>query len=319
MEEIGGQLEAALQSLLDRWRLQLPAGEPLKGRHDEVDLLLRVALVGWDALEPVERRRVGVWSTQYNVMRAFRPRRMARLSVPQVCMPRCADDFSFTDERLRPERLGMHELAGHEVHCYLNRYPFGEMHLLLLPDAERLLPQALDADLVLWACNAITAISERIPRAVLGWNALGAFASVNHAHFQLVLDQEDLPVLHPRWTVNGGSSEYPASVSRHDDPADAWQAIGALQERNVPFNALFAPGRTYVYPREPRELPCHAPWTTGFAFHELSGSMVVTRRAAFQSLTEDEITAELARHRVRPRRPSQPVQSTAASILNNGS
>lgn len=304
LPEVGAELRRAFDALLERWRERLLAGEPVGARHDEIDTILRIALIGWDALRPVERRMVGPWAAQFNLMRAFRPRRAARPATSQVCVPRTADEFGFHDERLRPERLGSEELAGRETRAYLNRYPYAGMHLLLVPDADRLLPQSLDADLVRWAWDSLAAIGRGIPGAVLGWNSMGAFASVNHAHFHLVIEPEELPIQHPRWTVNGGATEYPAEALRYDAPDDAWEHIRSLQNANTPFNALFAPGRVYVYPRPFEAATGHAAWTTGFAFHELSGSIVVTRRAPFLSLSENQIVAELARCRRSVRRVS---------------
>ncbi|XP_069760628.1 GDP-D-glucose phosphorylase 1 [Narcine bancroftii] len=67
-----------------------------------------------------------------------------------------------------------------EALLIINVSPLQYGHVLLLPEPERLLPQALTRASLLWALDLVFLSSD--PAFRVGFNSLGAFASVNHLH-----------------------------------------------------------------------------------------------------------------------------------------
>ena len=108
--------------------------------------------------------------------------------------------------------------------------PFAERHALLVPDPGRCHPQFLGVDehQLIWQITA--QLGERIPGIGFGYNAYGAYASVNHLHFQM-FDRSSgtYPIEAPAWRHNGGSRSYPLPVRRFDDADEAWAVVQELQ------------------------------------------------------------------------------------------
>ena len=75
----------------------------------------------------------------------------------------------------------------------------------------------------------------------------------------------------------------------------AWRAIARLHECNQAYNLLYRPGCLYLLPRRLQGDYTHSPWTSGFAWSELAGSITTFNREDFEGLDERAIRAEMAR------------------------
>ena len=126
------------------------------------------------------------------------------------------------------------------------------------------------------------------------YNSLGAFASVNHLHFQMFVKPDGFPVMARQWRHNGGETPYPATCLAFTDPKSAWEGIHQLHERETPYNLLYSAGCLYLFPRRKQGTYPQPPWTSGFTWHELAGSMITFNRDDYQRLDEATIRQELS-------------------------
>ncbi len=265
--------------------------------EDDVAVFLRLALLGLDALPDTAWREVGPWQVQYNLLRALRPPRMADTVIDRLEHPFDSAAFHFDRPFLRKEVFWEGMLEGQPCRLLYNKFPFAPLHGLLVIDPSAGRPQVLDrhAHGLVWRlCEVATS---HLPGLGFGYNAYGAFASVNHQHFQsFVLDDGDrYPVEAPRWTHNGGDTDYPVPCRRFDDEARAWDAIAALHARgDHGYNLLYRPGRLYLMERRFQGQHPLPSWSGGLAWAELAGSFTLFDRAAFESLQAMAIMDALA-------------------------
>ena len=82
--------------------------------------------------------------------------------------------------------------AGATIAVHVNYAPIDRWHFLAIPDPGALLPQHLNRRLL----GAALALSEQAPpgELFLGFNSLGAFASVNHGHFHGLISDPAYPL-----------------------------------------------------------------------------------------------------------------------------
>ena len=97
------------------------------------------------------------------------------------------------------------------------------------------------------------------------------------------------------WTLNVAGRGY-----FFDSRQAAWQAIAARHTAETAFNLLYRPGCMYLVPRATQGHYVHSAWTAGFAWSEVSGSLVVTDQQAFDELAADVVEAEFRRLALRP-------------------
>lgn len=85
----------------------------------------------------------------------------------------------------------------------INNSPLTKYHSLICPNVTENLPQILTLNSIRFATDVIMGINDRNYR--IGFNSLGAFASVNHLHFHLIWIEEQLYVetavssIHSNW------------------------------------------------------------------------------------------------------------------------
>jgi len=256
--------------------------------------------LGFDriAATETEQRQLGDWELQFNLLRAFRPKRMganANTAGPSMQLPFNPDGFHFNKPFLRPETFWNGSINGHTVDLLYNKFPFVESHGLLVPEREQCLPQFLDQHYHQFVWDLTSELGERLPGVGLAYNSYGAFASVNHLHLQMFLRAQPLPVMAPHWRHNGGADAYPAGCKAFDRPLDAWAFIATLHDDKQPYNLLYLPGRLLCVPRARQGSYQQPDWTAGFAWYEMFGGAVAFNRADYQALGADTIGAELAR------------------------
>lgn len=82
-------------------------------------------------------------------------------------------------------------VAANDVTTFLiNNSPLTKFHSLICPRKSENLPQILTQECIELAIDLLTGLNERSYR--IGYNSLGAFASVNHLHLHLIWLTEKL-------------------------------------------------------------------------------------------------------------------------------
>lgn len=262
---------------------------------DDLEVFRRLHAYGFDRLETTEHRRIGPWEMQFNLLRSFRPPRMSDAVVTEISAPFNPAGFHFAKPFLRKEILWQGELAGRTASLFYNKFPFVELHGLLVPEMERGHPQLLTREMLAFLWEATRELGQTLPQAGFGYNSYGAYASVNHLHFQMYVREEPLPVASGRWSHNGGDEDYPTRCHRFDDPESAWQRIAQLHDERIGYNLISLPGTLYCLPRALQGSYRHSGWTGGFAWYEMAGGFTTFSRDQFLALGEEELREEYQR------------------------
>jgi len=288
LEERHYHLAALITSALRQGRsLNLP--------EDDLLVFLKLMAMGFGTAGIAQWRAAGPWEVAFNPLRALRPPRASQRRVEGIALAFDPNGFHFNLPGLAQEVLWAGELLGRPVRLLYNKFPFAELHGLLVPEPERELPQLLTPELHAWAWEVGQALGRTLPGFGVAYNSYGAHASVNHLHFQTFLRTRPLPLASPHWAHNGGHTPYPAHCQRFDDPLAAWMAIDRLHVRAVPYNLLYLPGRMYLLARRPQGSLTPPAWSAGHAWYEMAGGVVTFSRDDYDRLEADAIEAELRR------------------------
>jgi len=293
-QSLSPALKARYQRHADAYREALAEGQGLPDADDDVLVFLKMMAIGFEALRPSERRQAGPWELQFNPLRSFRPPRMAHTRVDAIHAPFNDNGFHFNKPFLRKECFWSGELEGREVELLYNKFPFVDYHGLLVPQREHNAPQFLTQDDHRYLWRVCQVLGESLPGIGFGYNAYGAYASVNHLHFQMFRREAPLPVEAPCWQHNGGARPYPSDCEYFDNREAAWSLIDSLHRQEVSYNLLYVPGGLYCLPRRKQGSYRHADWTAGFAWYEMCGGMVTFNRAQYAALDEAMIEREFA-------------------------
>lgn len=272
---------------------RLRQGRPIGVPDDDLMVFLKLMAIGFGDGLRAHTRRVGPWEVSFNPLRALRPPRASRARVEGLSRPFDPEGFHFNRPALEREVLWSGTLLGRPARLLYNKFPFVELHGLLVPEPEQSWPQFLTGQWHAWAWALAAAAGEAMPGFGLAYNSFGAHASVNHLHFQTFVRSEPLPILQARWRHNGGGEPYPAPCLVFDDPARAWQAIESLHRQGTPYNLVYVPGHLYLLPRRPQGSHPQAEWTSGHAWFEMAGGVVLFNRADYEGLEAAAIAAEL--------------------------
>ena len=278
-----------------RCRAAFSEGRDLDEAEDDLLVFLKLVALGFQGIGTTEVRRAGPWEVQFNLLRAFRPKRMSRSVAGGSQIPFDPAGFHFNKPFLRKETFWRGHLKGRSVDLLYNKFPFVGLHGLLVPDREANRPQFLSRPYHHYVWDLTQELAPTLPGAGFSYNSYGAYASVNHLHFQMFVRKRPLPLLEPEWDHNGGTRQYPAPCAVFDRPDEAWKYLDHLHREEEPYNLLYLPGRLYCLPRARQGNYQHAPWTSGFAWYEMAGGAVAFNREDYQGLDADTIDAELRR------------------------
>ena len=127
----------------------------------------------------------------------------------------------------------------------------------------------------------------------VGYNSLGACASVNHLHFHGFIQNYSLPVELKQWSHNGGDVDYPMSCLIKIDKQDAWSFIQSLHDKNIPYNILYRPGCCYILPRKIQGSAGVSSAVSGAGWAEECGLFVAAGEADIELLSEELLTENL--------------------------
>lgn len=276
------------------YRDALRQGRSLPDTADDLLVFLKLMTVGFGQLQTTRFRSLGPWEVQFNHVRSFRPARMTSQAVKGIRKDFDPGSFNFSKPFLQQEILWQGPLQKRDVSLFYNKFPFAELHCLLVPEPGLHKPQFLqqaDHDYI-WELTGT--LAETIANVGFGYNSYGALASVNHLHFQLFVRDQQLPVDDGRWQHNGGKDPYPLPCWRFDSMTDAWHYLAHLHEKEISYNLVYLPGRLYCLPRKKQGSYQQSDWTGGFAWHEMAGCVTTFAYEDFETLTAGQVSAELA-------------------------
>ncbi|HSQ08067.1 MAG TPA: hypothetical protein VLM84_10325 [Chromatiaceae bacterium] len=288
-QSVGSDLERRFAELSAACRDALREGRDPDEPADDLAVFLRLMAIGWPDLPRVRRRRVGAWEVQFNPLRGLRPARAAGGQPQGNRAPFDPKGFHFNKPFLRRETFWAGSLAGVEVDLLYNKFPFVDLHGLLVPRRLENAPQYLQRHHHEAAWAMTLALGETLPGVGLGYNSYGAFASVNHLHFQFFQRAEPLPLADPDWVHNGGALTYPLPCTAWDTAGQAWETIARLHQRGQSYNLVYAPGRVYVLPRRRQGSYAVPVWCGGQAWYELAGGVVALDAESYECLTAQDI------------------------------
>jgi hypothetical protein len=296
--DLGAALEPALRrrfAAMSRvYRARLADGRELEGAPDDLLVFLKLMVIGFDGVQPNARRQVGPWEVQFNHLRAFRPARISGQALSGIAAPFDPAGFHFNKPFLRKEVFWAGRLQGLDVELLYNKFPFVDLHGLLVPEREAELPQLQTRRHHRYLWDLTSDLGETLPGVGFGYNSYGAYASVNHLHFQMFVRERPMPVADPHWRHNGGGEDYPARCELFTAADPAWERLEELHRREISYNLVYLPGRLYLLPRPKQGSYPHADWTSGFAWYEMAGGFTAFNRSDF-AIDEAAISGELAR------------------------
>ncbi len=301
--ETFARLRDPLALAFSRWdeRFERRDERAIAAAGDDVAVFMRLHQLGFRNLTITRRRRLGPWELQFNQLRAMRPPRMSGAAVGSLHRPFDRDGFHFNKPFLRKEIFWEGVLGGAPVRLLYNKFPFAELHGLLVPHPEANKPQFLSREDHALVWDITQQLGRGLPGVGFGYNAYGAYASVNHLHFQMfVRSTGPYTIESGHWLHNGGSERYPLAVQRHADRDSAWGVLSDLHAVGRTYNLIYRPGLVYVVERAMQGDFVHSGWTSGFAWSELAGAVTVSDEVDFERLSQKDMTAEFARLVVRP-------------------
>jgi diadenosine tetraphosphate (Ap4A) HIT family hydrolase len=301
-EAIHQQLRSRLRHYFDQHqancRKSLIEGYELTGAMDDQWVFLKLMAIGFDGVASVRFRQAAHWELQYNPLRALRPSRITQTGRSGISQPFDLQGFHFNKPYLRKEAFWSGELNKMVVELLYNKFPFVPIHLLLVPERFKKQPQLLTRRYHDYAWNLLERLGRCLPHIHIAFNSYGAFASVNHLHFQLFVRSDPLPIMQRHWRHHGGDRDYPLDCKVYTASDQAWRYLEALHAQDISYNLIYQPGLLYCIPRRRQGHYEHAPWTRGFAWYELAGGVTTFNRSDYDTLDEYAIVAELKKLRV---------------------
>ena len=197
--------------------------------------------------------------------------------------------FHFNKPFLAREVLWEGELEGKPARLLYNKFPFAPLHGLLVPEPARERPQFLTPELHGWAWDVARNAGAAVPGFGLAFNSYGAYASVNHLHFQTFVRDQPLPA------QGAMDIAYPLPRLCFSDPESAWFHLDDLHQRGQAYNLVYSRDGVLVIARARQgEIPSE-PWTSGFAWSEVAGVFPVASREDYDALDHAGLHAALAR------------------------
>lgn len=289
------QISHHYHTLYQRIEAQLLSGEALSESDEDLLVFFKIATIGLDRIADSESRQAGHWEVQFNPLRALRPRRISSTVTDALSLPFDEESFHFNKPFMDKEIFWSGDLEGKSIDLYYNKYPFTQGHGLLVPQRHKENPQLLTEPYHRYLCHLSATLKKTLPGCGFGYNSYGAYASVNHLHFQMFLREQPFPLEADRWSHNGGDHLYPASCQRIDQAAESWRWIEQCQQKRQPYNLLYIGEYCYLLPRTRQGDDQPPSWSSGFSWHEMAGGVITSSRAAYETLETEEIEKLLSK------------------------
>lgn len=279
-----GSISEYLDSLSSEALDQLPG--------DDLEIFRHCENLHIETLSLASKRQCGRFSLAYHPLRGLRPTRNSNREIHSLHQPFEENRFHFNKPFLQEEILWQGSLHGQNIRLMYNKFPFAAYHCILLINPENKLPQFLHEQQVLLIEKLLQQFNG-LGHVVLAYNSLAAFASVNHQHWQMFLEDEEYPIESDIWTHNGGSEDYPLKVIGFERIEEYWEAINHCQSSQQPFNLFARQGRYWLIIRKNQSQITLPDWCSGLAWSEVTGNLQVQDQQTFEQLEENDIIETL--------------------------
>lgn len=166
-----------------------------------------------------------------------------------------------------------------------NAMPFDkDLHALLVRAGYDHDPQLLDRE----SLDDMLLLAAKARGLLLFYNAIGAGASVDHLHWQIVFHGPT------RFAIEDAPGAFGTVFNPATEAAAIWETVNRLQQATppIPFNLLLVGGRAVVVPRTAQEATAGLPGTVIASF-ELIGKLIVTTHEAYEAATADRLEQAL--------------------------
>lgn len=297
--ELQPKLLKQFKNLKANYKEALAQGNQLKEVEEDLLVFLKIAAIGFENINLTQTKELGNWQCQFNHLRSFRPRRLSGFhNEKEMFIPFDKYAFHFNKPFMAKECFWQGELNGKQIDLFYNKYPFADCHGLFVPERETSLPQLLTESLHQYMWQVTEQLSNTLPGVGFGYNSYGAYASVNHLHFQMFIEPTGLPVSASHWQHNGGEKNYPVSVIKKTNVNEAWQSIVELHNLKQPYNVLYTANEIYIIPRKAQGSVDVPEWSSGFTWYELCGAMLMFNRDDYLGVREVTINELLSENEV---------------------
>ncbi|MCK5002978.1 MAG: hypothetical protein KAJ92_05150 [Gammaproteobacteria bacterium] len=265
----------------------------LKGTDDDLEVFEKIKEKGIGKLSAWESIPQGEWELLFNPMRGLRPARASSEKVENIFGEFDSDKFHFNKPFLRPEILWEGEWLDVQLRVLYNKFPFAPFHLIIVPEPDIELPQFLPKqhhDLI-WKLVAQQA--DVFTGFGIGYNSIGACASVNQLHFQSFIQEEKLPIEKSLWQHNSGQHVYPMRCIKTTSVDECWAVIEQFHADNQPYNLLYRQGCCYILPRQMQGSEVVAERVQGAGWIEECGVFNVASKNYGKNLTAEFLYSDL--------------------------
>ena len=270
----------------------------ITGPDDDIAVFSALLKTGIKQLSQWETYSQTPWELIYNPLRALRPARAAQQIIKDIQQPFDTNKFHFNKPFLRPEILWEGHWQGTEMRVLYNKFPFAPWHLIIVPEPEKQQPQFLTQAAHQQIMTLVAQQSQIFTGFGVGFNSLGAYASINQLHFQGFIKETPLPIEASQWTHNGGNKAYPVDCYRCQSADKAWQIITKLHQENQPYNLLYRNNTCYILPRKGQGQVDFPEWAQGTAWYEVCGVFTLSDKNKAQTLDASNIKKQLEKLRI---------------------
>jgi hypothetical protein len=290
---LADELRQRFAELATECRAQLSRGESLSAPADDLLVFLKLMALGLEQLPMPRQRQVGPWQLQFNLLRSLRPERAGGEAIVELMRPFNPAAFHFNKPFLASETFWRGEFLGKTSALLYNKFPFMPLHGLWVPEPERELPQFLLPELHQFAWAICRELGTRLPGLGLGYNSLGAGASINQFHLQLFV-AADLPLERAQWSHLTGEKIYPLDCRRFDQVDAAWAAIEQCHQQNRAYNILYRDSVCYLIRRRFQGQFQRQLWLSALGWSELCGCFTLFNQQQFRELAAESIEQQLS-------------------------
>jgi len=230
---------------------------------------------------------IGRWRAVINPMRSLRPPRASNETFSSIYADFDPGAFNFNKPFLKPEILWQGDYAGSKVRVLYNKFPFVAYHTIVVIEPDEQKPQVIDQATHDYVWSLVEDAGSTIPGFGVGFNSLGAGASVNHQHFQGFIDEQPLAVE----VIE--AEDYPLELSLCQDRESAWRQIESCLQQDIAFNCIYRRGRCYILPRRYQGEVTLPGWLQGTGWSDLAGLFMVPDESVLDGLDDAGVAKTL--------------------------
>ena len=289
--ELQPKLFEQFEHLKNNYQQALIRGNQLKEVEEDLLVFLKITAIGFENIKFTQIKQQGDWQCQFNHLRSFRPRRLSGFhNEKEIFIPFDERAFHFNKPFVAKECFWQGKLNGKQIDLFYNKYPFADCHGLFVPERESGLPQLLTEGIHQYMWQLTKQLSQSLPGIGFGYNSYGAYASVNHLHFQMFIEPGGLPITASQWQHNGGDKDYPVGIIKKTNVTEAWRSIVELHNLKQAYNVLYIQDAIYIIPRKAQGSVEVPEWSSGFTWYEMCGAMLMFNRDEYMAVAESDIS-----------------------------